>query len=413
MFKGEHAILSGLNTLQLLDISNPGQILELHRFNFHGSSRKLTQWENRIYVTADSPNGSEYPIRILDISNSTLPVEIPLNLPSIINATTVFAKDDLLFVSDGGQIKVFDMQDVTNPVQVSSIPCPQYYPLIHKHNNLLFVAEYSKFYIYDISDPYNIVLIKTMDKGVQSMATKDQHLLVGTFLGFEIYDITDPANSQKVFDKQTFSTISVAWGTNCFYVLKGSSGQLTDYCIEVYNTENMNNISFVKNFSCGIIRGSITSENNYLYLTDWAYGISVYDMSELHSPQLCGYYPRRLPVRDFEVRSGLLYLPVYQGVEILRNDLFVHQHDFFIPSEIRLKVYPNPVTESLHFDLSGFDMNSTYRYKITDMNGKTIKEGEALYASMRLDLSGLSPAVYYLQIEKNKQFYKGALFVRH
>jgi hypothetical protein len=412
MFKGEHAILSGLNTLQLLDISNPSQILELHRFKFHGSSRNITQWENRVYVTADSPNGSEYPIRILDISDPTHPVEAPLNLTSIGNGKTVHAKDDLLFVSDGSLVKIFDMQDVMNPVQVDSVPCSQYYPLIHKHNDLLFVADYSKLYIYDISDLNNIVLVKTMDKGVKAIDTKDQHLLIGTFLGFEIYDISDPSNIQKVFDKQAFSTISVAWGMNSFYVLTGSTVYLGDYCIEVYNTENMSSIHFEKRFSCGIVHGAIVAENNFLYLTDWRYGIQVYDMSELNSPQLCGYYPRRVPIRDFEVRSRFLYLPVYQGVEILTNDFFVNQDDYFIPAEIRLKVYPNPVTESVNFDLPGYDLKSAYYFKVTDINGKMIREGNVLHPTVNIDLSGLSPAVYYLQVEKDKKFYKAALFVK-
>jgi hypothetical protein len=90
----------------------------------------------------------------------------------------------------------------------------------------------------------------------------------------------------------------------------------------------------------------------------------------------------------------------------------VHQNDFFLPSEIRLKVYPNPVTELMSFDLPDYDPGSTYLYKITDMNGKTIREGKALHATVHLNMSGLPPAVYYLQVEKNKQFYKAALIVK-
>jgi hypothetical protein len=412
VLKGQNVILSGIFKLLSLDISNPLEINEIHRIGFHGPSRFLAQWENRLYIAGSNNPTFTYPIRILDITDPTHPVEAPLNLPAINDASSVYAEDGLLFVADYGWIKIFDIQDASLPILYDSIWCGDGSPLMHKHNNLLFLTSNSSLKIYDISDLNQAILLGTIDKYITGMATHDHYLLIGTYSHFAIYDIANPSSPVEIFNKSFFPTKSVAWGNNRIYLLTRNASLINNYCLEVYNTSDMTNITPEAKFSCGISDGSIAVEGDFLYVSDWDYGLQMYDISDPTSAELCGYSPRLIPILRFTVRSPFVYIPINQGVEILRNDLFVHQNDFFLPSEIRLKVYPNPVTELMSFDLPDYDPGSTYLYKITDMNGKTIREGKALHATVHLNMSGLPPAVYYLQVEKNKQFYKAALIVK-
>ncbi len=412
VLKGQNVILSGIYSLLSLDISNPLEISEIHRINFHGPSRYIAQWEDYLYIAGGNSITFSYPIRMLNISDHTNPVEAPLTLSSVGNGSSMHADDGLLFVADFGWIKIFDVQDATLPISYDSIWCSYGSPVIHKHNNLLFIICGNSLNIYDISNLNQSVLLGTIDKSITSLDTYDHYLLIGTYSDFAVYDISNPTSPVEVFNKSFNPTKSVAWGNDRIYVLTKDYSISNTYCVEVYNTSDMTNISFETRFYCGISDGSLVVEGNYLYVSDWDYGLRMYDITNPVSPELCGYYPRLIPILSFLVHSPFVYIPINQGIEILRNDLLSHQDDFFLPAEIRLKVFPNPATKSISFDLTGFDHTKEYRYKIIDVNGKMILDGKALSSNVFINLPGLSPAVYYLQIEKDNQLYKAALFIK-
>ncbi len=412
LLKGQNVIVSGLFTLITTDVSSPLQINELHRINFHGFSRYLDQWGSSLFVAGLNDIYYSYPIRVLDISNPEQPVEAPLCLPSVVDAAGLYAADGLLFVSENGWIKIVDVQDVSQAVMHDSIWSGMGNSLVLKHNNLLFTNTYNSLNISDLSDLDNVVQVGSISKNITSMDAQGHYLIIGTSSDFSIYDIADPANPQEIFNKPLFSTKSVAWSNDRIFLLVRNMNTTNKYCLAIYNTSDLSNIVQETSFNCNMSDGSIAVEDNFLYVSDWDYGLMMYDISNPSLPELCGFYPRIVPILTFKVRSPFVYVPINQGVEILRNDLLVHQDDYFLPGDLRLKLYPNPATEAIIFDIQGFDSKTDYSYKVTDLHGKTIIHGKAQHENVKLNIAKLSPAVYYLQVEKDNQFFKAALFVK-
>lgn len=412
LLKGQNVIISGLFTLLSTDVSSPLQINELHRINFHGFSRYLDKWGNSLFVAGLNDIFFTYPIRVLDVSNPEQPVEAPLSLPSVSDAAGLYAADGLLFVSENGWIKIIDVQDVSQPVVYDSIWSGMGNSLVLKHNNLLFTNTYNSLIISDLTDLNNVVQVGSISEDITSMDAQGHYLIIGTSSDFSIYDIANPANPQKIFNKPLFSTKSVAWNNDRIFLLVRNMNTTNKYCLAIFNASDLSNIFSETSFSCNLSDGSIAVEDNFLYVSDWDYGLLMYDISNPLLPELCGYYPRIVPILTFKVRSPFVYLPISQGVEILRNDLLVYQDDYFLPAEVRLKLYPNPATEKIVFNLQSFDPKTDLSYKVADMHGKTILSGKVMLENVELNIAELPRSVYYLQVEKDRQFYKAALFVK-
>jgi hypothetical protein len=62
-----------------------------------------------------------------------------------------------------------------------------------------------------------------------------------------------------------------------------------------------------------------------------------------------------------------------------------------------LKLFPNPVTEALTVKLNGFEKDKSYR--IYSVDGKALNSGSINSVSTQIDVSSLSPGVYFFKIQ--------------
>jgi hypothetical protein len=64
---------------------------------------------------------------------------------------------------------------------------------------------------------------------------------------------------------------------------------------------------------------------------------------------------------------------------------------------ISLNVYPNPTEDNLILEINDFS-NKKLMYQLTDIQGKLLFDGQIIEAQTILDLSGLAPATYFVDV---------------
>ena len=64
------------------------------------------------------------------------------------------------------------------------------------------------------------------------------------------------------------------------------------------------------------------------------------------------------------------------------------------------KIYPNPAYDALNVVVPGLN-----GVRLIDMNGQILREFVSLSDAMRLDLSGINPGIFQLQISAAKKTY--------
>jgi len=75
-------------------------------------------------------------------------------------------------------------------------------------------------------------------------------------------------------------------------------------------------------------------------------------------------------------------------------------------SEIKISFYPNPAQKELTIQSNTFDLSKNVVYRISDINGKTVKKG--IVNSKKINIENLNHGVYLvnLNIEGEKQNFK-------
>lgn len=63
--------------------------------------------------------------------------------------------------------------------------------------------------------------------------------------------------------------------------------------------------------------------------------------------------------------------------------------------EIISKIYPNPTTDFVNIELQ---QKNNFNYSLTDLTGKTVIQGQLAESKNKIDLSKLTPGVFYLNI---------------
>jgi ABC-type oligopeptide transport system substrate-binding subunit len=72
-----------------------------------------------------------------------------------------------------------------------------------------------------------------------------------------------------------------------------------------------------------------------------------------------------------------------------------------IEDEYELKIFPNPTSQHLFIEIN--EKGKTYTYQLIDISGKkTLDEQPITSPSTELDLSSLSPAIYFLRLRDSQ-----------
>jgi len=77
--------------------------------------------------------------------------------------------------------------------------------------------------------------------------------------------------------------------------------------------------------------------------------------------------------------------------------------DYFLETvaQVEMKIYPNPTTEKITLEISGWEDLQTGIFKLYSLNGQLLQEQPVSSATTVVSLTGLSKGTYILKVQIN------------
>ena len=239
--RGTHAYVADRNSGLTIYTIDPDQTLTpISNLSFNQAAQRVRVQDNLAFVSGNSK------LFIIDISNPESPLELSSidELPGTDNfIQSAVMQDQLLYTADEGVgYRVFDLSDLTNPVQLAHFTLDDLPPVsvgthevfdLSIRGNLLYVAASRRgIAVYDNTDPLNPILVRHTDPNTdgatesiaryRDLVFRDNLLFTSAGeAGLRIFDLNDCAgtcpadlNADGVLDFFDVSLFLVAFADN-------------------------------------------------------------------------------------------------------------------------------------------------------------------------------------------------------
>jgi hypothetical protein len=408
ILKNGYAFHCNASVINIFDLSNPQEIDLLAQIGLSVPSLYLNYWENHLFIT--SPYGS---VMAVDVTDPQQTLKVWQIDDDEMNPNIIHSKDSLLFQGHLQLLKVYDISEPSNPVYLNTIVSTNTIYTVLKHNNLLFVTNYSNLQVFDISDIYAPELLGVYPYGgIKEMVAEGDILYCVRTSEFLILDISNPANLSKLSGTSNFFSTSLAIKDTLAYVVSSHHNTMPDKSIHVFNVKDPTSVFIEKSIEPGRRFEKARIDGDYLYVFEGHVGLHIYDIQDI-TPVVCGFYNTGpYAVIEMAVDKGIIYVPVSAGVDIVKNDLLSSAGNIFIERNDRLKVFPNPASEMISFVLDDILHTGTLTYEIIQINGSYNKSGRLASDRQQISLHGLSTGVYVLHVFHEGKKYKSAMFIK-
>jgi hypothetical protein len=193
--------------VRIYDISDPINPVQIGSFyeQYHHVVDLYLQ-ENLLYVASGNAG-----LRILDVSDPSSPFivsEIDVDANSISGVVAIegfaFATDWNTWVGDYPGIHIYDVSDLSNPIEISTLwlSTDGSADLVIRDNYLYVAAETADLRIIDVSDPYNPVQVGIDDpqygNATEVELFQDFAFVADGVRGLRVVDVQDPYNPVQV-----------------------------------------------------------------------------------------------------------------------------------------------------------------------------------------------------------------------
>jgi len=301
----------------------------ISRFDTEGRAGEKIIRENYLYLT-DYDEG----LRILDISDPKNPAEVGFYNPDqdgFDNHIKII--DNYAYVTNSEQgLQIIDISDPTNPVLKKSLS-EEYLSLLNIYD-FAISGNYAYFCIWktydtkgikvlDISDPANPDTLPDIDQeyfsgSMLDMASDGNYLYIGDDEALRVIDISDPYNPAEI---KAFDPEINFWTTSIF--IKNTYLYLTDYAGGLHIIDITNPSSPIKEGFYEVQYAKrVAVSDDYIYLGTKHEGVRVLDISDISEPFEAGYFETDDNVTDIKIFGGKVYISADQkGIYIIRNDL--------------------------------------------------------------------------------------------
>lgn len=197
---GNYLYTVGDQNLTVYDISNPANPVFKKTAQIGRAIETIYPLKDNLFI------GSESAVYIYSIADPFNPTQLSSAIsPEILRrCDPVVAKDTVAFATlrtngpCGGTrsvLAVYDIKDITKPVPKASYSVGEPYGLGYSDSILYVCDKLSGLVLFDISDPYNPVLVKNIKDGSYIDVIPFQNTLIcWVDTGMILYDITDNAN---------------------------------------------------------------------------------------------------------------------------------------------------------------------------------------------------------------------------
>jgi len=390
----------------IVDISNPQQMNLKANIELSDISQYVYYWENHLFIDATSRS-----IMAVDVTDPDQAVKVA-QIDGGVGHYTIHVKDDLLFTNNFHWLKVYDVSDPSTPVYLNTLEASTTINCVLKDNNLLFVSDYDSLQVFNIADVYNPVLLSIYPyDGVEEMTSKSNYLYCVTHWGFFILDFSDPTNLNLLSSTDEMSMTSMVVKDTLAYVVSSNYSSMAERSLKVFNIKNPSSVFLETSRDPGREFEHVALEGDYLYVFESNVGLQIYDTREIY-PVFCGFYSFDLTTVKTAVANGICYLPVFAGVDIVRNDLITAAENTFIDRNERLNLFPNPADNNINIELEPDNQSGMFSWEIVQINGTATKSGKLMAGQKQISLDGLPVGVYVLKILKDGETQKSGLFVK-
>lgn len=187
-------------SLNVIDISNPTNMKKLNSVDLGIDIETIFPFKDKLFI------GSAVAVHIVDISNPASPVKLAEAIqPTVLRrCDPVVAKDSVAYATlrtsgpCGGTMSVlavYNVKDVQHPVSVNTLPLSAPYGLGYAQNTLYVCDATMGLKVYDISQPYNPVPVKTVTgSDMRDVIIMGDVLIGWTATGLVLYDISNRQN---------------------------------------------------------------------------------------------------------------------------------------------------------------------------------------------------------------------------
>ncbi|MCW8812729.1 MAG: YCF48-related protein, partial [Chlorobium sp.] len=271
----------GMLVMDLTDLSNPTLI---GQYNTPGISKSLEVEGNYAYI-ADRPGG----LRIADIADPSNPFEVGV-YDSLYSAEKLCVSNNYAYVVDDilnepDWIRAINISDPTNPFQVGSILMQSDVNALDVSGNYLFAATTNTgLRVIDISDPTNLVEVSFFSApNVYDVCVQDDYAYIASSDyngGFITLDISDPIHPVFV------STFSRNGSLHPFDIaLAGEYAYVTDPVVDEFLMLYIGNPAFPSELDYSKMSGdlfNIYAQDSLVYICDGRAGLHIFK-NELYS----------------------------------------------------------------------------------------------------------------------------------
>lgn len=186
--------------LKVFDISNAAQPLYQRSVPVGFEIETIFPFGDKLFI------GSTSVVHIFSIADPSRPEKLSVAVsPNVIRrCDPVVAKDTVAFATlrangdcggTGSILAVYDIKDITAPVQKGQYPVGEPYGLGYSGNVLYVCDRLSGLMVFDITEPYNPLLVRSVpDVQPVDVIPFNNVLIVWTATGMALYDIADKQN---------------------------------------------------------------------------------------------------------------------------------------------------------------------------------------------------------------------------
>jgi hypothetical protein len=184
-----------------------------------------------------------FALNIYDLTNPEDSVLLSSILP-VSGAGQLYFHDDFIYTQlvDGGcnmSISIIDVRDPSNPEEIDLLYFPSYISDVHFDDNLAYFSVYrNELYVYDVSDPYNPVLVTSYNTPgyIRNALSHGNYVFVAdnTSLVILRYALTGTAQSREVPINFSLSA-NHPNPFNAFTIIRYTLPSASDVTIDIYD----------------------------------------------------------------------------------------------------------------------------------------------------------------------------------
>lgn len=278
--------------LHLFNVSDPASPTDLGMYDMGGSFEDITVVENIAYL-ADGGGG----LRLIDVSDPSAPVEVGM-FDTLGSAEQIAVNGNIAYVTDGGSfpgfveggggIRIIDVSDPINVVEMGYLETSYMAMDIEVVENIAYVADWGvDLRLIDVSDPTNLVQISSFDNVnhlANDLTVVNSIVFIADGGGLRLVDVSNPQALLEIgyYESPSYGgpqNVSVA--RNIVYFLD----RLGLYLLDVSNPDDIKEYGFYAT----TYLGQVAASEDVFYVFEDSGTIHILDFLDPISPLEIGF----------------------------------------------------------------------------------------------------------------------------